>query len=148
MFIREHFAAGVLIYQDHYPGDADPTARMVVEVVIGGKFVSCIVDTGAPWCVLNPRLAQPLIDSGQAEELRTVTYIVRGYAYNGILFRLAIVLEDQSRASITVDATVFVPTVAPGDVWTHPNFLGLSGFLDRIRFAVDPAENAFYFGTD
>lgn len=45
-----------------------------------------------------------------------------------------------------VTATVFVPTLHPDDEWRHPNFIGLDGFLNRIRFAVDPATNLFYFG--
>lgn len=52
-----------------------------------------------------------------------------------------------SGLDLEVDATAFVPTLPSGERWPDPNFLGLSGFLERIRFAIDPAENAFYFGT-
>jgi len=45
-----------------------------------------------------------------------------------------------------VQATFFIPALLPGESWNFPNFLGLDGFLNRIRFAVDPAENIFYFG--
>jgi hypothetical protein len=44
------------------------------------------------------------------------------------------------------DKILFVPEMEPDEVWSYPNFLGLSGFLDRIRFAVDASDNAFYFG--
>jgi hypothetical protein len=47
---------------------------------------------------------------------------------------------------LEVDGTAFVPTLAPGDPWPLPDFLGLAGFLQRVRFAVDPAENTLYFG--
>jgi hypothetical protein len=30
--------------------------------------------------------------------------------------------------------------------WRGSNFLGYEGVLDRIRFAVDPRANLFYFG--
>jgi hypothetical protein len=30
--------------------------------------------------------------------------------------------------------------------WRGPNFLGYQGLLQRIRFAVDPEVNLFYFG--
>lgn len=142
------FAAGVIYYLDTYPGDSNPPARIVIQVRIAGEFVPFLVDTGAPWCVLNPRIAQPLIDSGHAEQQNEGTYIIRGYKYNGIFFRLDLVLEDEAGNYIAVDATVFVPTLQFDEEWTHPNFLGLVGFLDRIRFAVDPQENAFYFGAD
>jgi hypothetical protein len=39
------------------------------------------------------------------------------------------------------------PDSKPGLLWDLPNFLGLSGFLERIRFAVDPGSNLFYFGA-
>jgi len=38
------------------------------------------------------------------------------------------------------------PILKSGQAWSYPNFLGLDGFLSRIRFAVDPTENVFYFG--
>jgi len=30
--------------------------------------------------------------------------------------------------------------------WPGPNFIGYEGLLQRIRFAVDPETNLFYFG--
>lgn len=30
--------------------------------------------------------------------------------------------------------------------WRRGNFLGYEGFLNRIRFAIDPSDNSFYFG--
>jgi len=32
-------------------------------------------------------------------------------------------------------------------VWNLPSFMGLSGCLERIRFAVDSATDTFYFGA-
>jgi hypothetical protein len=54
--------------------------------------------------------------------------------------------NEREGDDLEIPATVFVPTIPPGETWLHPNFLGLTGLLDRIRFAVDPAENTFYFG--
>jgi hypothetical protein len=39
------------------------------------------------------------------------------------------------------------PDLAPEAIWDRPNFVGLNNFLSRIRFAIDPNENAFYFGV-
>lgn len=138
----------MLHYTDHYPGDPDPTARIVVDVLVSGELSSFIVDTGAPWCVLNPKIAQPLIDAGQAEEMHPGAYIIRGHKYDGMFFRLDLTLQDEVGNGIVIDTTLFVPTLQHDEEWMHPNFLGLVGFLDRIRFAVDPPENAFYFGAD
>ena len=58
-------------------------------------------------------------------------------------------LVDSSLEIPDIDAlrdANFIPILEPGDVWSHPNFLGLDGFLNHIRFAIDAQENAFYFG--
>jgi hypothetical protein len=44
-----------------------------------------------------------------------------------------------------VDATAFIPDVE--EYWgDFPCFIGQIGFLERIRYAVDPANDTFYFG--
>ena len=43
--------------------------------------------------------------------------------------------------SVEVDSTVFVSVNGPAG-----NFIGYTGFLERIRFAIDPQDNAFIFG--
>ncbi len=40
-----------------------------------------------------------------------------------------------------IEANVFV---VPG--WQAPCFIGYAGALDRVRFAIDPSANRFYFG--
>ena len=99
-----------------------------------------IVDTGAPWCVLDPRLADC---GGSPTETYTVstTLHVRGMAYEEALVRAAVTLQATRGADLEIEATFFIPRLAPGEVWPWPNFLGLEGFLSRIRFAVDAAEN-------
>ncbi|GAB4431459.1 MAG: hypothetical protein Fur0044_29050 [Anaerolineae bacterium] len=59
---------------------------------------------------------------------------------------MSLSLQAETGDGVEVEATVFVPTLAPNDTWPHPNFIGLDGFLTRIRFAIDPTENTFYFG--
>jgi hypothetical protein len=45
--------------------------------------------------------------------------------------------------SLEIEATIFVPQLRTGESWPHPNFIGLDGFLNRIRIAIDPDENTF-----
>ena len=71
---------------------------------------------------------------------------IRGSIYQGLLYRPPMNFDVYLGELQEVDATVFVPILHPEDDWRHPNFTGLDGFLNRIRFAVDPAENLFYFG--
>ena len=41
-----------------------------------------------------------------------------------------------------VESTVFV-----SPEWPEGNFIGYSGLLERIRFAIDPGSNSFVFGA-
>jgi hypothetical protein len=54
------FACGAIKYFDHYANDLD--ARIVMPIRLGNLPlpVPAIVDTGAPWCVLDPRLIESL----------------------------------------------------------------------------------------
>lgn len=61
--------------------------------------------------------------------------------FHGSLFRGLITVLASSGESLDVEATAFLTPEWPG-----PNFLGYQGFLQRIRFAVDPENNLFYFG--
>lgn len=72
--------------------------------------------------------------------------LIRGTAYQGRLVTVRVSLQAAVGDSADVDATAFVPELSPGEIWSLPNFIGMEGFLNRIRFAVDPEENAFYFG--
>lgn len=50
-------------------------------------------------------------------------------------------LRADEGESLRVEATIFL---SPD--WIGPNFIGYGGLLQRIRFAVDPESNLFYFG--
>jgi hypothetical protein len=56
------FASGMAHYAGHYPGQYG-TARIVVLISIGGlPPMEAVVDTGAPWCILDPNVAELLED--------------------------------------------------------------------------------------
>jgi hypothetical protein len=55
---------------------------------------------------------------------------------------VAITIPADEGKSLDVEATAFV---SPD--WPWPNFIGYQGLLQRIRFAVDPETNLFYFGS-
>ena len=59
----------------------------------------------------------------------------------GTLERYPIVLTAQKGQSLEIDATIFVCSE-----WRRGNFLGYTGLLERVRFAIDPASQLFYFG--
>lgn len=147
LLAENDFASGVTSYEDHVPGDEGDRQRLVIYVKVGEMLTPCIVDTGAAWCVIDPSLAQPLIEAKRADYIRAIAYEIRGTRYEGALMRLDLAFQDESSGNLMViDATVFVPELRHGEDWREPNFIGLKGCLERIRFAIDPAESAFYFG--
>jgi len=104
-----------------------------------------IVDTGAPWSILDPELAKAWNFTSEADPAHVASLNIRGETRRGRLIRANIILEATNGEDLSVETTFFVPLIDPDEVWNYPNFFGLSGFLDRFRFAVDASENAFYF---
>jgi hypothetical protein len=108
-----------------------------------------VLDTGSPWCILNPFQANQLEIDYRAICQPYENFIIRGVRFNGWLCEgIPITLEANRGTDLESPGTVFIPELDPTQVWDLPNFIGLSGFLERIRFAVDPFENHFYFGVD
>ena len=137
----EVFAVGRVAYSLFPPGDS----RLIVPIEIAGIEAFAIVDTGAPYLVCNLELAERIGVSGfdniGSAQLRTH----RGQISGG-LHRLPLKLIADEGVSVEIDATALVPD--PDQLsWRYaPVFLGFVGCLERVRFAVDPREEKFYFG--
>ncbi|NJK76677.1 MAG: hypothetical protein HC849_25365 [Oscillatoriales cyanobacterium RU_3_3] len=70
---------------------------------------------------------------------------VRGMRLEGSVIRLNMKLIAEEGEDLDVDATAFIPDVE--EFWgDFPSFIGQIGFLERIRFAIDPLNDTFYFG--
>lgn len=135
------FACSRTAYLDQYAGL--PETRIYIPVKFGNLHRSfAVVDTGAPWCILSREEAMVLDPdySGMATEETSLT--IRGLSTSGVLVRWPITLCAEEGNDIEVEGTVFVPN----EDMTIPNFIGLEGLLCRIRFAVDPEDNQFFFG--
>jgi hypothetical protein len=140
----ESFATGAQPYLSRPLGGADPSNRVIVEVEIGGLRTSAVLDTGAPYVIVNPSLAESLgVDPRSA--LFSANLSVRGHRTAGSLHRLNLTLMADEGEEVTVEATVFIPEVAPA-IWSLPLFIGWTGCLERLRFAIDPFDKTFYFG--
>jgi len=103
------------------------------------------MDTGSTWCILNPNIVTLLGDMVEETYKPTEPLIIRGIRYEGRLVRVAIRLYAEVGTDLEIEATAFVPTLSAEDKWDVPDFIGLTGFLQRIRFAVDPRQNLLYF---
>jgi hypothetical protein len=141
---RDHtpFAAGSSGYVDAESEIPGSDARIVIRVAIHQfpRPVFAIMDTAAPWCIFQPEIGLRLQRAFVPAE-ESVVLSTRFGRYGGRLYRGLITLPADDGEPLDVDATVFV---SPD--WRGPNFLGYEGFLQRIRFAVDPENNLFYFG--
>jgi hypothetical protein len=140
----ESFATGALRYSYGPATPGETTNRIIMPVEIEGVSTNAVVDTGAPYVICEPRIARQMgFDPTWA--IGREKMLVRGMWLDGSIARLSVKLEATIGTSIDVDATAFVPDVEEfwGDL---PSFIGLMGFLERIRFAVDPSTDTFYFG--
>ncbi|MEG3844846.1 hypothetical protein [Microcoleus sp. herbarium14] len=138
------FATGA-IYYDYIPVTANETTnRIILPVTVESIKTQAVVDTGAPYPIISPRVArQAGLDF--LPPLQRMTLFVRGMRLEGSVIRLNMKLVADKGEDLDVDATAFIPDVE--EFWgDFPSFIGQIGFLERIRFAIDPLTNTFYFG--
>jgi len=141
------FVRGMMQYTDRFPGDHETRIVLLADFGNTGSFTPAILDTGSPWSILNPKLADTLGLDYQTTAITHSKLRIRGYLYDGWLSRLLIALVAEKGENAVIDSTVFIPKLDQDDDWLHPNFLGLTGFLERIRFAIDPEYNHFFFAA-
>ena len=98
-----------------------------------------MVDTAALWCFLEGALAS-VFENRDAILVPRQVLSSRLGVHTGDLCRTSVTLLADEGESLTVEATVFL---CPD--WSGPNVIGYNGLLERIRFAVDPSFNKFYF---
>ena len=100
-----------------------------------------ILDTGAEWSVLKTEIADELGLFGAEGE--SITLSTRFGIIAGALVQTPVTFLADDGDSLRVGATVFVSADWPNKAGT---FLGYSGLLERVRFAVDPRNNSLFFG--
>ena len=136
------FAVGRAAFLDDRPGSEEGTAKIYVKIEPDalGDVVLAQVDTGAAWTILEREIAESvgLLD-GEGPMVRLDT---RFGPIDGRLERTPIRLLADEGVSLEVQATVFVSRD-----WPAGNFIGYNGLLERVRFAIDPRENLFHFGS-
>lgn len=136
------FTRGRSRFSDHSPEWPEPTAKIYVKVRFGlleDTFIAQL-DTGAAWSILAPDTAGKLgvsVRSGDPMKLST-----RFGPLGGFLIRAPLTLIAEEGEDLHTEATFFVSAEWPERL----SFLGYSGLLDSLRFALDPQVNHFYFG--
>ena len=130
-------------YYDSVPGalTLDPRIYLRLEVGNGEVEILAMVDTAAPWCVLEPSLAGALESRLEGLPERAILSSRLG-RFSGRLYRGTTTILAERGVDLSVETTFFL---SPD--WPAGNFVGYQGFLERFLFAVDPALNRFFFGS-
>ncbi|HBL25975.1 MAG TPA: hypothetical protein DD490_03980 [Acidobacteria bacterium] len=135
------FTTGRARFFDQHPRFPEPSAKIYVQVEFAGLDGTWIaqVDTGAAYSILEIDVATALGLLGLKKPWTRLS--TRLGVLNGQLIRLPVALVADDGESLEVEAPFFV---SPD--WRGGTFLGYTGLLDRLRFALDSPANLFYFG--
>src|SRR5689334_213687 len=122
------FASGITHYDDHYPGHEHYARIVVVVSTASVPNIPAIVDTGSPWCILDPEL----VLLGETTDLQgdayTTKLVIRGESYEGKFIRTTLTLDADEGETLEIETSVFVPMLEEDTSWVHPNFIGLGNF--------------------
>lgn len=136
-----NFTTGRSKFLDQAESSQGAAAKIWVKIepVSLGQTILAQLDTGAAWSILDAEVASELNLFDDKGELVTISTRVGTRKFR--LKRIPVeILADQGD-SLSIEATV---AVLPD--WHQGTFIGYAGLLERIKFAVDPSENYFYFG--
>jgi hypothetical protein len=136
------FTCGYATYRGQAPGAREPTDKIFVPIEFQGipdNGLLAQVDTGAAYSMLDVGIAEALDVLNGDGELTTIS--TRFGPITGRLERISVSLLAEEGESLDFEATFLVSRD-----WTVRTFIGYTGFLDRIRIALDPLVNLFYFG--
>lgn len=138
------FTCGCARFVDHSPDNPEPTAKIFIKVRFEESPILSLaqLDTAAAWSVLDPETADALDLLNRPGE-PAVLHTRLGLRHGKLIPVKCSFLADEGRGdALETEATFFVTEDWP----PGKCFLGYSGLLERIRFAVDARENLFYFG--
>jgi hypothetical protein len=138
----DRFTSGRAKFSDSSPFRNEPTAKIYVKVQFGDllEFQIAQLDTGAAWSILAPDVARAIhvpLRTGDPARFITPFGIKDGH-----LVRVPLKIVADEGDPLDTEGTFFITEDWPDGL----NFLGYSGLLDSMRFALDPRRNHFYFG--
>lgn len=119
----------------------DLLTRLMIPIRIGDITTDAVLDTGGAYLIIHPELAAELsLDPDDGIGISRLS--IRGTTIEGVLHRHAVTIPATAGASLTFEATMFVPSH-----WELPSYLGWHGCLERFRIAVDPVSEIVFFGA-
>jgi hypothetical protein len=129
----------------YYPDAISGPHRLLVAVACRVEDleipIRALLDTASEWCVLPADVAE-VVGLSDDPELPQVRLHTRLGTVPGRLGRVGIQLQAEDGEALLFQATCFV-----SHEWPGPMVLGWKGCLERIRFALAPDEDAFYFAS-
>ena len=116
-------------------------------VRLGEIETSAFLDTGGVYLPCSPELARRL-GLDPPDGIPTPPVQSGRGRFEGILHRVSLTFIAADGDDLVIEPTVFIPRLKPGEEWPEdfPCILGMQGCLERLRFAVDPNDDTFYFG--
>lgn len=139
MTLTQEFTGILRFATDHPVGRHSLLVMIPCEVGDLNAPVQALFDPGSEWCVLAWEVAD-LLGYGSEPGLTGAAIETRFGTISGSLERVALRFLAVDGSSLEIDATWFISPDWPG-----PTVLGWRGCLERMRFAVDPNDNWFYF---
>jgi hypothetical protein len=100
-----------------------------------------LLDTGSEWCLLPSRVSRAVGYDLTPDDV-VPPLLTRFGRIFGQLERIPIQFVAEEGIALQIDATCFLSPDWPG-----PMVIGWKGGLERIRIALDPGEEAFYFAS-
>lgn len=127
------------------PLDNSCLNRIILQVNIEGIEDKAVIDTGGAYLICSREISDYLRPSLMPEDISQEIQ-VRGLNIKGTLhrFTLRLLADEGNGVDIDIDATALVPE--SNSSHNLPTILGLMGCLERLKFAVDPSDDTFYFG--
>ncbi len=138
------FASGEATFVLQPAHAVDRLERVHLQVQIGTVAAFAVVDTGGAYLVLDPVMAAK-VALGPA--VHSDRLMIRGFVITGTVHRVPVTIPADAGEPLTFEATAFVPNLNDDESWPLPSYLGWQGCLDRIRLALDPADERVYFGA-
>ncbi len=141
------FATGNTNYEYRPISPEGEDNRILLRVEIEQVVTLAIVDTGATYAIIEPSIAN-IIQLDPATSVGKAMVRIRGEKYQGLLYRLNLTIPATHGEGMVKEVTAFIPDREEEGWGNLPSFLGIASCLEFLRFAVDPATDTFYFGSE
>jgi hypothetical protein len=141
MSLQQSYLGKARYHPDYVSGPHRLIVGVTCRVAEKGTPVTALLDPASEWCVLPPDIAGQVgfgeIPNGSETALHTRFGTIHGY-----LERIRLWFPADEGEEFELEATGFISADWPG-----PMVIGWKGCLEWMRFALDPGEDAFYFGA-